>query len=499
MKKKHIDNLFQEKLKDFGEFPDEHVWKSIEASLDKKKKSRGIVPFWWQLGGVAALLALMLYIINPFEKDSPNTTNITNSDEKIEDAPNTIDSLQQKDIFKTPDSRGNTPLATTPNNQENKPLEEKNTAEPSSYATDDSNKKDAYTNVSKPKNKVQAKINRDTELVTDSKEEKSLKKEKNKEETVPFTLNNGNTAVAGIGPEKEIKEKAKDQRDYNSNEEIQKENTVAGAQKDEMGKKSIFDEIDKQNEEVIAENTPKDRWSAGPSVAPVYFNGIGEGSPVHSIFVPNGKSGNVNLSYGLTVSYEVSKKISIRSGVHRVDYGYNTNDVAFSSSLDGSTNDQIDNISYKATSENLVLRSTVGPNNTADFGVNEDVTATSAIRDGILSQQFGYLEVPLEVNYAIVDKKIGVTVIGGFSSLFLVDNSISVAAESQTMELGEANNINDINFSTNIGMGVSYKFTPKMQLNVEPVFKYQLNTFSNTDGSFQPFSLGIYSGLSFRF
>ena len=42
MGKKNIDKLFQEKLSDFSEMPDEKVWQSINASLDKKKKSRNL-------------------------------------------------------------------------------------------------------------------------------------------------------------------------------------------------------------------------------------------------------------------------------------------------------------------------------------------------------------------------------------------------------------------------------------------------------------------------
>ena len=64
---------------------------------------------------------------------------------------------------------------------------------------------------------------------------------------------------------------------------------------------------------------------------------------------------------------------------------------------------------------------------------------------------------------------------------------------------GEANNINSVNFSTNLGLGLDYKFTPKLKFNVEPVFKYQLNTFSNTSGSFNPYSLGVYSGFTLKF
>ena len=39
----------------------------------------------------------------------------------------------------------------------------------------------------------------------------------------------------------------------------------------------------------------------------------------------------------------------------------------------------------------------------------------------------------------------------------------------------------------------------KLNLNLEPVFKYQLNTFTNTSGDFRPYFVGFYTGLSFKF
>jgi hypothetical protein len=221
---------------------------------------------------------------------------------------------------------------------------------------------------------------------------------------------------------------------------------------------------------------------------------------VHSIFVPNSKSGDVNLSYGVMVAYAINKKFSVRSGVHRVDYGYDTNDVAFSSSLIASTNGQIDNIDYRPTSKNLVLTSrsigTVAPeaNSTA-----LDAAVRNPEKEGVMSQQFGYLEVPMELHYALLDRKFGINLIGGFSSLLLTENSVGLSTDGLTMEMGEANNVNTLNFSTNIGLGMNYKFSPNLQFNLEPMFKYQLNTFSETDGTFRPYTIGLYSGLSFKF
>src|SRR5690606_40918584 len=88
----------------------------------------------------------------------------------------------------------------------------------------------------------------------------------------------------------------------------EKENALAlGEQEvDPTGKKSIFEAIQEMEEEdKVATAEVSDRWSVGPSVAPVYFGTSGNGSPINSEFNTNSKTGNFNLSYGLNVAYEV--------------------------------------------------------------------------------------------------------------------------------------------------------------------------------------------------
>ena len=83
MRKKKLDELFQDKFLDFKEPPDEKVWLAIEASLNKKKKKKGI-PMWWQIGGIAAALAVGLYILNPFSEVSPNPQIMVDAPKEIE-------------------------------------------------------------------------------------------------------------------------------------------------------------------------------------------------------------------------------------------------------------------------------------------------------------------------------------------------------------------------------------------------------------------------------
>ena len=95
MGKKNIDKLFQEKFNDFEEIPDEKVWDAISASLDKKN-SRKVIPFWWKLGGVAALLAIMFMAINPFEGKIDVAPILTDT-EKVEKE-NSLDKEDNKTI-----------------------------------------------------------------------------------------------------------------------------------------------------------------------------------------------------------------------------------------------------------------------------------------------------------------------------------------------------------------------------------------------------------------
>ncbi len=526
MNKKNLDTLFQRKFKDFEEKPDEKVWESIEASLDKKKKSRKAIPLWWKLGGVAAVLALLIYVIGPLgdtpeqdaiitdientdgqdveqtkgEKETDSTTprgsvEIEVADVDANDEKETIDSIHQTED-KSPavadikedasDSRLN-----KINKRENDVVSEKNQQGEAIQIADsqkDERQNQADTDKFQLKNSPNLVPKNGNEAVVIS--DTNLDNEKGKE--TEFVPNPDHTKISSKDNPKSTSEEGIAEAGEEISKEIEQDN----------GGKSIFDEIEKQQEDEALAEAKSSKWSAGPSIAPVYYDAIGEGSPVHSIFVPNSKSGDINLSYGLTVAYEISDRLSIRSGLHRVDYGYDTNDVEFSSSLQASAQGQIDNIDYTLTSKTLVVQSKANGISSAVADPEAallDIAAQNPTRNGTMAQQFGYLEVPVELNYALLDRKFGINLIGGVSSLFLVDNAVTLTSDGLTTEMGEANNINDVNFSTNVGFGLNYRFTPKLQFNLEPIFKYQLNTFSETAGDFQPFSVGVYSGLSFKF
>lgn len=477
MSKKNLDNLFQEKLTNFKEAPDDSVWKSIEASLNKEKKDRKVIPIWWRLAGIAALLAVLLYIfpikntinIDPIISDTENSE-LPNADKNISKeitipATNEVVENELVDETKQINVEKNQNKFTVPNNSKinHKAIVKNN------VSSEELNK-----NTEKYNSNLEPKQNTISNDIADNHKKESENITLSKEEEIIT-----NAAFNSI----------------KENEIVQ--NDISDKQAEKNNRTSIYDIIDKKNieEEIIVENTER-KWSINPNIAPVYFNGIGNGSPIHTDFATNSKSGNINLSFGINVAYTVSKKLSLRTGIHRVNYGYNTNDIAFSSSLNSESD--LANIDYAQGANNIVVESNTKQVAFSDVAAKETLSNTSL--NGSMLQQFGYLEMPLELNYALIDKKIGLNLIGGFSSLFLTDNNVILeSGEGLTTEVGEANNVNSVNFSTNIGFGLNYNLNPKTQFNIEPMFKYQLNTFSKTAGNFQPYSIGIYSGIKFKF
>ena len=501
MNKKDIDKLFQDKLGDFREIPDEKVWKSIEQSLDQRKKSRRIIPLWWKLGGAAAILLLGLVVWNPFSNAELVAPVITDTEKVVPDSPeNTADDPNHRQSRQSEIKISDI----TDNNEDAQP--ESETKRPINKSFDQEVQvasKEGGDKSVQPSSSLSEKTGDPVEAVAANTEADKFKdpaaltdrSEDNVTQIDQFQKQSDNTKSVIAERQEKSGETETDPQALPMEMEIAQQETEKELI-EESGKKSIFDEINKEEDLQAEDSGPK--WSVGPSIAPVYFNSFGDGSPIHSNFASNSKTGNVNLSYGVAVSYDVSKKLSVRSGLHKVDYGYNTNDISFSSSLVASTSSEITNINYNSSSRNLVVESNTSRSTSQEFATN-DIIAQSPSRNGTMIQEFGYLEVPLELNYALLDKKLSINLVGGLSSLFLVNNSVTLESEGTSTEMGEANNLNDLNFSTNVGLGINYKLNSTMKVHLEPMFKYQLNMFSEVEGNFQPYSLGVYTGMSFKF
>lgn len=486
MDPKHSDNLFRERLGEYSQEPEPQVWDRIRTSLDRKKKRR-IIPIWWYAGGAAALLALSLLVWYPQQSELPAVTD-------TESRPQTPEAAQP--MSETPAGTAgpedgqvaDTEGTRRPDSDESLlPKNSQGMPEATAVATQQPSGSDhGGQGRATPSNE-------NALAVASPVNEREITNNTDRDISEGAAAMPENTVVAANPP---VEKSNRNRVDLASKttEDVPAEDPAAATGK------SIFEAIaEAEQEEVPTAEPAQGKWTLGPSVAPVYYNAFGEGSPISPNFSQNNKSGTVNMSYGVEVAYAVTPRLSVRSGVHRVDYGYNTNDVAFTSSFSAAPSSLIRTISYSENSKNLVVSSMAGDTQTGMVQNSVDVAGPSPEREGSMVQQFGYLEVPLELEYRIIDRRWGLNLIGGMSSLFLIDNAVRLDSNGTTTEIGQATNMNDLNFSTNLGLGLFYNLNTALQVRMQPVFKYHLNTFTDTSGSFQPYSVGIYSGLSFRF
>lgn len=485
---KHIDRIFQESFKDFEATPSDAVWNNIEGKL--KKKKRRIIPIWWRYAGIAAILMLFLFIGGIYFSNSE-----TNSNHQIVD----VDDNLVKDVNNID----------TPNSSRT------NQSEYHSIANSkDLIKSKGEPSLSAPKPSViansKAEVVVESLVSTSSHESKSPSTEKHLLEKSIASENSfhdiNNNAVAtnirqtnDFSPSEKIRidqEKQKQPKEVNYTNSIAlvesgKEAQVNKPENKQKSKSNLtIEEALEENKDIIQDNKPENRWSVAPNIAPVYFNTLNEGSSIDGQFNANSKTGDVNMSYGISTSYALNKKVRIRSGINKVNLGYNTNDVVIFQST-GRSSSALTNVN--TTGNNLAVTSNQALESST---VSDEVVSTNSS----INQSFGYIEVPLEIQYTFVDKRLGVNVIGGFSSFFLDNNEIYSERDNGVKTyLGEANNINEVSYSANLGLGLNYKFSKKIDLNLEPTFKYQFNTFNNTSGDFTPFFIGVYTGFAIKF
>ncbi|MGC6430352.1 MAG: hypothetical protein ACON5F_04860 [Jejuia sp.] len=511
--KKHIDRLFQENFKDFEVKPNDAVWDNIEAKLNKKKK-RKVVPIWWRYAGVAALLLFMLTVgslffnnndeVTPQVVDTERNTieNATESEKnKIENSSN----QNTSSIANTNEAQNSNDVSSESSKQNNGNANQKFTntsdaianaekAQQNNFATSKGELKKVIQNPSKSV----LKENKIEQIAENSNPSSNNKSTLNKAEVitknVEETTKPNNTLIADNS---NVKEKNSQLEKGDSNSKVADSNT-------EKEIKSIEEAI-QENEELLNTETTHiaaNKWSIAPNAAPVYFNSLGKGSSIGEQFNNNTKSGEVNMSYGINARYAINKRLTVRSGVNRVNLGYNTNDVVAFNSVNAS-----------ASSSTLAALSGNVSQTTSDamLGVGDDVTIMSAATfksrnldvlkstNTSINQSFGFIEIPLELQYSISTKRFGVNVIGGFSSLFLNDYEAVSLIEGERRSVQNNDNINNTSYSANFGLGLNYKVSEKINLNLEPMFKYQINMFKNTSGDFQPFFVGVYTGFGIKF
>lgn len=564
---KNIERLFQEKFKDFEAEPPLESWNNIEALLNKKKKKRRVIPFWFKPVGIAASLTLGFFLFinkggdsNLINNNSDflNNNSISNVEEKFDEDINTSSNneIDKKLLIKNKSLLEEGVLFDNDVVLENKSSNPSKNSSQSKNNTINNGVVLNKTNETSDKRSVKNNVKFNNQSLTNNKAQKDSNAIKRNSEQLLFNQNSSNQGLVknktqnnlnrsndkgflviqnnNFSDESQVVSNTLEEKntlidkskikllnlnnslnnnvivsENNSSLEgtdtllIKNENIIANAIEDSILLASVETEenpLEKLLREKLEgenvdekEKMKRNKWAVSTVASPVYFNSVSQGSSLDSKLESNSKDYGNSLSLGLGLEYELSKKWSIKAGVNTLSLDYDTNDVVFFQDVNAR---KMENVTPSPTGSMLSVQSR---NSSQLNSINLSGTIVEKF-DGVINQKMGYIEVPLELSYKLLDKKFGVNLIGGMSTLFLNENRVSLISSSGSeINIGEANNLNNIHFSSNVGLGFKYTFWKSFQANFQPMFKYQINTFSNDSGNFKPYFVGLYSGISFSF
>ena len=476
MEHKDIDRLFQEKLKDIEVTPNPEVWEAIAQNLQKKK--RRVLPIWWFSGASAAIVVIGMFLWFKKTSTTINTDSFPIITKENTEGNKDKDSIKNRQYFDY-ENNSKTIVVDTKNNLKNRG---------NKSPQNSTNYHEEFNDINKT---IAIQKKKEEEFVV--KGSSSSKKNAIKKKLFNAIENYEKEAIDGKLNliEREIVEK---EAYANSAEGIKKGISLADkfaanenkTVKKETKGKDFIAEMAKKNEAPILVETNEVKWAVSPVVGVLKSNSFAQASALDASLNNNDFSGENTIAYGVNVSYQLTDKLALKSGVQWQKNAFITNDVGItpSSKITAAT---LDNV---ASDDTIDLVSTAT--------VNEEFFQSAEL--GELTQTYGYIEIPVEIKYTFFTaKNIRSSVVSGFSSLILNENNITGASANFKNDIGSASNLSKLNFSGNIGFDVDFKITKKIHFTVNPMFKTQLNTFSKNSNGFKPYNLGVYSGIQYNF
>ncbi|QNJ96916.1 outer membrane beta-barrel protein [Constantimarinum furrinae] len=545
-RKEDIGKLLQKRLEGAEKRPNSVLWERISDSLDKKeRKKRRFLYFW--LGGAGFGIALLLLLWNPWNSDIkndpevPSVTVTTTSEENkitVENTKDTSDSNNTENHSTT--TSGITSEENTENNTET--LENMDTANDSqqnnenntistteklsekktndlSVSENSKNSSDLLPNdkavkntgvTAKPVNKNSSQNDKNTENATDSDLE--IKKttsnpvnpsekisdsgkvvnERTNDTVTSFGYYNSDTGETVNSKRQETIDSVRNayeqrllQRKQDSTERAEtrdsilkirsrKRDSIQAIRKAKQDSLSVDQEV---KDSIPEPETFSMSWGLSPIIAPVYFGIAADGSAIDDEFTGFTKDGSTSISYGIEVYWRILERFRLSYGFLLSNFSNTTNDIPAANEAE-----RLRILNFSDT-EPAALDSFLGPENTVN-----------------LYQEIRYLEMPLQLTYVFGNSDLGIQVYGGGTFYALMkDEVFAEDADGNRLSLGSASNLSPVNISLDIGAGLYYNFSDKISLDVKPTYKYHINTVRALNFEGKTYSMGIYTGLRYRF
>ncbi|MEO5775618.1 MAG: hypothetical protein ABIQ27_01855 [Flavobacterium sp.] len=501
--RKDIGKAINDKLNSLDKMPREEVWTGINEELQKNKKKRrtAFFFFWGKTLGILLLGSMAAF----YFYNQSNLNSLKNSNETI-----IINDANKNDVVNGSNNANDTEATNDTNSDENSSETgtNKNSSVDGKNVTDDGN---SLTNG----NSAGKRNTADLENSSNNNSRKNAVNLKGKSnERVNSKLKKKNhskiTSKSGKSKSKKfLKAKTKKSKKKSAKKEkllltqtnVTKKDTTVLDLSSLQGKNTsdLLSEIkSKKKDSLIAKKKkepkinlePKDSLSKDSAkvyhkfyvdvfVSPTLNGYFSNGSTLDSRLDSLPKKSEIKFSYGIGLTYDLSDKISVRIGFHKTNMSYVTKNAAIVVNAGSAGN--YNGISYNPNISNQTIYSESNGSQRMD-----------------ITQKISYTEIPLEVKYKFLDKKIGLKSSFGFSYLYLNDNVVIIKTENgYSQEIGKTKDLSDTSLSVNLGLEMDYPLFKDMKIFVEPMFNYQIKAFSNS--SFKPYVFGIHTGIRYCF
>ena len=266
-------------------------------------------------------------------------------------------------------------------------------------------------------------------------------------------------------------------------------------------------------------------WLIGGQFAPLYsYRNLA--SEQYQDYVKNQinskENGIIAYAGGFNLTVSPGKRLSVQSGIYYSKYGQEKNSLEYATFLFpnqpidmefyaiGDSKSEMNSLSvYVGNSTGKIVAGDEGLFNTnlspssnvfRDQAESNQLNSTMPVKS--ITQYFEYLEIPVNVRYKILDKKLDVSLMGGISTNFLVGTDIRLNYTDNSSKNTDytTEGLNRINYSGLVGIGFEYPLFKNLILNLEPKFRYYMNPIDKEQVyDIHPYSIGVFSGISYLF
>ncbi|MBV7441018.1 outer membrane beta-barrel protein [Weeksellaceae bacterium TAE3-ERU29] len=436
---------WKERLKQEEIPPPPGAWEGIANELHPKKKT-GVLFFW---GRVAALLIPILSGVGIWwwMQETPNYTNQIPQEIKKSDNNKLDINLEEKEAEIKITTKKEIPEV----NKELLDLPQNTFHQKFELRKEKSNLKIVHKNINqKNQNSVLNQIEKDISQKELAKNELILTEENSKIINSP---------------------------DIESNEEL----------KDLV---SLISDEKKKKEENIKAN--QNRISISPYAGWVNFSSA---ENIINEELSNLESKNMlSVSYGAKASYALSPQWKVTTGVGSMNFHHTTYKVPVTTTL-------ISGINHGDTQDAPLLQIvSLGKTNQTEWKPLEVAeTNINNTQKEEVSQEIGFIEIPLEIEYKITQgKKWNFSLATGMSTLLLRKNNLYINQKELNSVITDSQDYNKVSFSANGAVKAEYQLSQHFSVHIEPQIKYFLNSFREKE-NVTPYIWGISTGVSFGF